>query len=40
MQRSQNKYVYKVLSEKDISDSLHIPKVDYPKDFKKGLSER
>ena len=31
------KFTYKVLTEKDIHGSLHIPKVTYPKDFQKAL---
>jgi hypothetical protein len=34
----QQKYVYKPLTEKDVSDSQHIPKVEWPRDFNKSLN--
>lgn len=37
---SRAKFVYKQLSEQDIPDSLHIPKVQWPRDFTRSLEER
>lgn len=39
MNRSSNKkYTYKPMTEKDVSDSFHIPKVSY-KDFERHISK-
>lgn len=34
------KYVYKNLKENDITESLHIPAVEWPRDFSKSLNQR